>query len=141
MGCTICQALCSLTARPKSVSILQIAITTDWVEFDETLARVGARRSSLGGKARGQSWVQNAMSQQLTTANTINGSALKASASRARYNRSPLPNLRLTLGGPTTNMRSLAGQLLMSGSKTSKIGSSINEALLQKNSEMQASVN
>jgi len=44
------------------------------------------------------------------------------------------------LKGPTSNLRNLAGQLLMSGSSTRIAGTSINEALLKKNQDLQGAV-
>ena len=45
------------------------------------------------------------------------------------------------LGGPTSNLRNLAGHLLMSGSSSMTMrGVSLNDALFKKNSDLQASV-
>ena len=52
-----------------------------------------------------------------------------------------------TIGGPTSNLRNLAGHLLMSGSsslvngKLGIHGASLNNMLLKKNTDLQASVN
>jgi len=46
----------------------------------------------------------------------------------------------IAIKGPTSNLRSLAGQLLMSGSSARINPGTLNQALLQKNSELQTSV-
>ena len=46
----------------------------------------------------------------------------------------------VTFDGPTADMRNLASKLMVSGSNTIREPSSINEALVKKNTELQASV-
>ena len=46
----------------------------------------------------------------------------------------------VTFDGPTADMRNLASKLMVSGSNTIREPSSINEALVRKNTELQASV-
>ena len=46
--------------------------------------------------------------------------------------------MRVPVKGPTSNMRNLAGHLLMSGSSNFTHAGSINEQLFKKNSDLQA---
>ena len=122
------------------------------LEFDSTLAKMNSRKSSIGPN-NPTSWMDNqqTVSQPLNgqktlkrgdQSNTLRNMATSASRTqKASPSNFTSGSLKMpAMGGPTSNLRNLAGHLLMSGSSTSMRGISLNDALFKKNSDLQASV-
>ena len=142
-----------LISLPSSRSYIYSASNFYLLEFDSTLAKMNSRKSSIGPN-NPTSWMDNQQTvsqplngqkslkrgeQQSTTLRNMATSASrtqKASPSNFTSGSLRVPNL----GGPTSNLRNLAGHLLISGSSTSMRGISLNDALFKKNSDLQASV-
>mgnify|MGYP001436552455 CR=1 FL=1 len=139
------------------VSVIHASFSTTnmiHIEFESTLAKMNSRKSSIGPN-NPTSWMDHHVSQPLeqenrrlirggndAQSNTFRGMATSASrAQKTVPSHFTSGSLKVPMpGGPTSNLRNLAGHLLMSGSSSMTHGATINDALMKKNSDLQAQV-